>query len=250
MDKKEYANRKGIWIILLLIWLFLVGSVVNLSNELDEGAWNDRTKHTILNNEDMSTSLDSYYDPKSAKPRELQSIGKNDGDDVIAEINDNSKSESYMVMLVQIETVPPLTPDNERFDLYSSGFYGEFELRLVKNETKVDFVNLNDYFGLERIGFVGVFDIVGTDLNGDGNLDFNVGIMDGTGFNYVVFTVQQDELVMFKFDSSKVLESSLKHHSVKFKRSEKDELIIPISRTTGGYCEKCYVWDGMQFISQ
>ena len=36
MDKKQYANRKGIWIILLLIWLFIVGSVVNLSNELDE----------------------------------------------------------------------------------------------------------------------------------------------------------------------------------------------------------------------
>lgn len=36
MDKKEYAKRKGMWMILLFICVFLAGSVVNLSNALDE----------------------------------------------------------------------------------------------------------------------------------------------------------------------------------------------------------------------
>ena len=73
--------------------------------------------------------------------------------------------------------------------MYNSGFYGEFVLRPVKDGKVVDSLNFNKCFGYEKIGFVGLFSIVGTEYNDDGNLDFNIGIIDRRGSAVVMFVI-------------------------------------------------------------
>lgn len=78
MDKKEYANRKGIWIILLLICLFLAGSVVNLSNELDE---------VNTRNSDLSEKI-SVLEDKVKKVSKESKVNREDVDNEYFSSND------------------------------------------------------------------------------------------------------------------------------------------------------------------
>jgi hypothetical protein len=186
-----------------------------------------------------------------AKPRELDGLGWINGMKIIAEYN-NTGDNPYEVMLVQTEVLTPLTRDDEGFDMYLSGFYGGFELWLVKEGEVVDSLKFNECFGYEKIGFVGTFPINGADYNDDGNLDFNIGIIDKRGSGAIVFTVKDDSFHVFTFDGSKIFRRINPHHSEPYLRGSEGELSIEhFQKEEGGeyYLEK-YYWDGMQFISK
>ncbi len=185
-----------------------------------------------------------------AKPRELEGLGWIDGSKIIAEFN-NTGDNPYEVKLVQTVVLTPLTPDDEDFDMYNSGFYGAFELWLVKDGEVVDSLDFNECFGYEKIGFVCPFPIVGDDYNDDGNLDFNIGIIDKRGSAVIFFTVKDDSLYVFTFDDSKILMRANLHHSEDIQRGVDGELLINLPKKEGGgyYLER-YVWDGVQFVSK
>lgn len=178
-----------------------------------------------------------------AKPRELEGLGWIEGAKIIAEYI-NTGDNPYQVMLVQTTVLTPLTPDDEDFDRYLSGFYGGFELWLVKKGEVVDSLDFNECFGYEKIGFIGTFPIVGEDFNDDGNLDFNIGIIDKRGSVVTFFTVRDDSLDVFTFDGSKTLLRASPHHSEDFQRGPEGELLI---NRSGGPFEK-YFWNGIQFV--
>ncbi len=148
--------------------------------------------------------------------------------------------------------MPPLTPDDEDFNIYKSGYYGRFELWLIKDGKTVDIMSLNTHYDRNYIGFIGDFDLVDDDINGDGNADFNIGIMAEDLFEYVVFTVNQKSFDVFLFDEKGSLLSASKHHSEKFKQGSKGELIISLPKDTGGYYEEKYFWNELriQFESE
>ena len=184
------------------------------------------------------------------KPRELEGLGWIDGSKIIAEFN-NTGDNPYEVKLVQTVALTPLTPDDEDFDMYNSGFYGAFELWLVKDGEVVDSLKFNECFGYEKIGFVGTFPIKGADYNDDENLDFNMDIIDKRGSGTIVFTVKDDSLYVFTFDDSKTIMRANPHHSEDFQRGADGELIINLPKKEGGgyYLER-YFWDGIQFVSK
>lgn len=178
-----------------------------------------------------------------AKPRELEGLGWIDGSKIIAAFTSTGDN-PFEVKLVQTVVLTPLTPNDEGFDRNLSGFYGGFELWLVKDGKVVDSLDFNECFGYEKIGFVGPFLIVGDDYNDDGKLDFNIGIIDKRGSAVIFFTVEENSFQMFTFEGSKTLMRANPHHSEDFQRGTEGELLI---NRPGGSYEK-YFWDGIQFV--
>lgn len=180
-----------------------------------------------------------------AKPRELEGIGWINGMKIIAEYK-NTGDDPYEVMLVQTEVLPPLTPDDQSFDMYLSGFYGGFDLLLVKQGEIIDSLNFNECFGYEKIGFIGPFSICGADYNDDGNLDFNIGIIDKRGSATIFFTVEEDALQIFTFDGESLVMVANPHHSETYQPRPDGGLVI---NRPGEYMDE-YVWDGRQFVTK
>jgi len=167
---------------------------------------------------------------------------------VVVKYCNDAKNNDYEIMLVQTDELP-LSPEDDDFDIYKSAYYGEFELWLIKDESIVDLLNLNDLFGVENIGFIGKFDLVRDDLNNDGKMDFNIGIRNENSFNYIVFTVKENSFKVFTFDGSKILKSASTHHSEEFERGAEGEIVITLPKNVGGFYEKRYYWKGDEFKS-
>ncbi|MCK5763670.1 MAG: hypothetical protein KAH05_06090 [Clostridiales bacterium] len=162
---------------------------------------------------------------------------------VVNKVITEYKNDSFEIKFVQTKELPPLTPDDENFDIYKSAYYGQFELWLIKDDVTVDILNLNNHFGMRSIGFIGKFDFVDDDINGDGNPDFNIGIMKDDIFEFVVFTVDYKSIKVFLFDGSYILKSAITNHSERFTRGTEGELIITLPKDIGGFYERKYLWN-------
>lgn len=186
---------------------------------------------------------ESYIESK-----DIQNHYDGSSNNVIVKYCDDAKNNAYEIMLVQTEELT-LSPEDDDFDIYKSGYYGEFELWLIKDESIVDVLYLNDLFGIKNIGFIGKFDLVGDDLNNDEKMDFNIGIINENYFDYIVFTVNENSFKVFTFDDSKILKSASTHHSEEFERGAEGEIVIMLPKDVGGFYEKRYYWNGDEFKS-
>ena len=167
----------------------------------------------------------------------------NRDDSLVNKVISTYKNDSYEIQLIQFKEVPPPTPDDKNFNIYTSAYYGDFGLQLLEDGRIIDSLSLTNYFKA-IIGFIGDFDLVDDDINGDGLPDFNIGIMKEPYFEFVVFTVKDKSFHVFMFDGSYTLKSTPTNHSDQFERGPEGELLITLPyKHIGGYYEKSYFWN-------
>lgn len=167
----------------------------------------------------------------------------NRNDSIVNKVISTYENDSFEIKLIQHEEIRPPTPDDDNFSIYTSAYYGHFSLQLSEDDRVIDSLSLTNHFGA-IIGFIGDFDFVDDDINGDGLPDFNIGIMKEPYFEFIVFTIKDKSFQIFMFDGSYILKSTPTNHSDQFERGPEGELIITLpNKYTAGYYEKRYFWN-------
>jgi hypothetical protein len=164
-----------------------------------------------------------------------------------------NNTEIYNVKLVQTKYIQPLTPSDPNFNMFYSGYYGEFSLIIEDSNYNIkDQINVNQWFNNNYIGFIDTFELCYDDYNFDNNPDVVLGILseNGTESKYIIFSITNE----LKFSVIPVEETYVycagtdNSTNFQFSDNENEILVTVYDQIQKRYVTQVYHWNGKEYL--
>lgn len=136
-------------------------------------------------------------------------------------------------------------------------FYGESFGRIFKGDCvlvlrnslgeELDRINLSSYFSF-KCEFDDFFDIMTSDYNEDGYMDFAIGQkITSSTYEYQIFTIIDSKIILLTAKGDEIM-SELREYSPILKTNDKTIITSTYSKQDGRMIDNYYVWDEDNFI--